>query len=185
MSLPVVLIVGLVIGLSGTSDSGGAHPSPADGAPLPALTLAAPPPNAATEAPCVRVLSALPVQLGTLAPRIVHPTPDSPFVVAWGDPAVVLRCGVDRPAKLQPGSADFVPVVNGVAFLETDVASGTVYTSIDRAAYIEVTLPKSLGAGPLPVLATAIAKALPAVCVAQGLPGEQQPDPATLCTRRK
>ncbi|MEO6885064.1 MAG: DUF3515 domain-containing protein [Jatrophihabitantaceae bacterium] len=184
MTLPVIVIVGLVIGRTGNNDSG-THPPRTIGAPLPALILAAPPSNPATVAPCVKVLAALPVELDSLAPRIVHPTPDSPFVVAWGDPPVVLRCGVDRPANLQPGSADFVPVVNGVAFFETDVADGTVYTSIDRATYIEVTLPKSIGAGPLPALATAIAKALPAVCVPQAGTGEKQPDPATLCTHRK
>jgi hypothetical protein len=167
---------------------GGGSPStstPSQPAALPALTPSAPPSDPATAAPCTALLEHLPERLGALLPRTVHPKPDSVFVVAWGNPAVVLRCGVARPADLKPGSADFVPVVNGVAFLEHDTPGAHVYVSIDRAAYVEISFPKSAGSGGLPVLATAIAKAMPPVCLPQAGPGQSPPPDSQLCTHRK
>jgi len=56
--------------------------------------------------------------------------------------------------------------------------------AIDRAAYVEISFPKSSGSGELPLLATAIAKAMPPVCLPQAGVGEKQPDPADLCVNR-
>jgi hypothetical protein len=181
VTLPLVVILALLFGNAGKD-----KPSPKSTTPavLPALTPSAPPSNAATVAPCTKVLQALPERLGTLLPRTVHPKPDSVFVVAWGDPAVILSCGVDRPAELKPGSGDFAPQVNGVSFLEKDTPDANVYTAVDRAAYIEVSFPKKSGSGELPLLASAIAKALPAVCLPQALPGETEPPTGKLCTHR-
>jgi uncharacterized protein DUF3515 len=181
-----VIVLGLVFGLAGGNGPGSA-PSSSAGRPsaLPALTPSAPPSNAAATAPCTKLLQTLPERLGDLLPRVVHPKPDSLFVVAWGDPAVIVRCGVPRPADLMPGSADFVPVVNGVSFLEHDTSDAHVYVAIDRAAYIEISFPKSAGSGELPLLATAIAKAMARVCQPQAGPGEPQPAPADLCVNRR
>jgi Protein of unknown function (DUF3515) len=152
---------------------------------LPALTPVAPPQAAAQAAPCAKVLAELPVQLGTLDPRVVHTKPDSPYVVGWGDPAVVLRCGVDRPKALVPGSsAEFINGgdVAGPYFDVTRGADGNVYTTVDRAPYISITVPtKYQGGTVLPPLSEAIAKALPAVCSTD----PNEPDPDKLCTRRK
>ncbi|MGI8760485.1 MAG: DUF3515 domain-containing protein [Jatrophihabitantaceae bacterium] len=183
MTLPVVVVLVFAIAAL-THTSSAPHPS-ASNAPPPPITVAAPPSSPATEAACTKVLEQLPTQLDGLNPRVVHTNPSSPFVVAWGDPAVVLSCGVARPGGLKPGSAEFVPVVDGVAFFTTDTGDRYVYTTIDRAAYVQVSLPKSRGAGPLPRLADAIARALPAVCVPQAGPGETPPAPSTLCTNRK
>jgi hypothetical protein len=151
VTLPVVVILALLLGHPGThektsADRSGTAPT------LAPLTPAAPPSDASTQGPCTKLLTTLPVQLGELVPRVVHPKPDSPFVIAWGNPAVLLRCGVERPSNLKPGSADFVPQVDGVAFFEKDTPGAYVYTTIDRAAYVEVSVPSSLGAGPLPQL---------------------------------
>jgi hypothetical protein len=144
---------------------------------------AAPPPHAAAEAaPCAKVLAQLPVQLGALNPRVVHT--DSPYVVAWGDPAVILRCGVDRPKALVAGSsAEFINGgdVAGPYFDVTRGADGNVYTTVDRGPYISITVPtKYQGGTVLPPLASAIAKALPPVCSTD----PNEPDPDKLCTRR-
>jgi Protein of unknown function (DUF3515) len=181
VTLPLVVVLALLFGNAGHD-----KPAPKSTAPvaLPALTPSAPPSNAATIVPCTKLLQALPERLGDLLPRVVHPKPDSLFVVAWGDPAVLVRCGVDRPADLKPGSSDFAPEVDGVSFLEKDVGDTNVYTSVDRAVYIELTFPKKSGSGELPVLAAAIAKALPPVCLPQALPGETPPPPNRLCTHR-
>jgi Protein of unknown function (DUF3515) len=138
----------------------------------------------AEAAPCADLLEHLPVRLGALNPRIVHTTPDSPYVVAWGDPAVVLACGVDRPTSLRPGSsAQYFAngPQTGPFYDVTKGADGNVWTTVDRKPYISVTVPaKYQGADVLPPLSEAIAKALPAVCSTD--PAE--PDPAKLCTRR-
>jgi hypothetical protein len=183
--VPIVIVLGLIFGLSGGTGPGSA-PTTASAPPsaLPALTPTAPPSNPAAAAPCTKLLQTLPERLGDLLPRVVHPRPDSLFVVAWGEPAVIVRCGVPRPADLKPGSADFVPVVNGVSFLEHDTSDAHVYVAIDRAAYVEISFPKSSGSGELPLLATAIAKAMPPVCLPQAGVGEKQPDPADLCVNR-
>lgn len=183
MTLPVVVILGLLLGHAAE------HREPADppssGQILPPLTPSAPPSNAAADGPCTTVLTTLPVQLGTLVPRIVHSDPDSPFVLAWGDPAVVLRCGVARPSALRPASSDLDIGVDGVFWLPVQHEGVTVWTTVDREVYIEVTVPKSYAQPPLGPLAEAIAKALPAVCVPQGAPGQPVPDPKTLCTNRR
>jgi hypothetical protein len=125
----------------------------------------------------------LPIRLAGLAPRVVHTTPSSPFVVAWGDPAVVLRCGVPRPARLSATSS--LLDVNGVSFLPVRVGDHTAYTAIDRAVYVEVDVPTSYSQPPIAPLATAIGKALHQVCKPQALPGEKPPAPSQLCTHRQ
>jgi len=193
VALPVVLLVALLLTL-GDDDSGQKDPlaSPSTGAtsPLPAISVAAPPSNATTTAPCTKVLEQLPVSLAGLAPRVVHSHPDSPFVVAWGDPAIVLRCGVDRPAGLSKSSYGEMVTVNGVDFYVVnegaDKTGMRVFTVADRAAYVEVSVPKSYGQPPLGPLADAVAKALPDVeCLPQAAPGQTPPPATQLCTHRR
>jgi hypothetical protein len=151
---------------------------------LPALTPPAPPHAAAEQGPCTKVLAKLPVQLGPLAQRVVHPRPDTPFVVAWGEPPVVLACGVDRPPSLHAGSSSQY-FTNGPAtgpFYDVTSSNGAnVWTTIDRRPYIAITVPaKYQGGNVLPPLSQAIAEALPAVCTTD----PNTPNPAELCTRR-
>jgi hypothetical protein len=124
------------------------------------------------------------VQLGNLKPRVVHTRPDSPFVVAWGDPPVVLACGVDRPKSLHPGSSAQYFTNGPASGPFYDVSSGggaNVWTTVDRGPYISITVPSQYqGATVVPPLSRAIAKALPAVCTT-----ESTADVGKLCTRRK
>lgn len=150
---------------------------------LPPVTASAPPSDPAVEGPCAQVLSRLPVQLNALAPRVVHTTPSSPFVVAWGDPPIVLRCGVARPSRFTATSG--LIGVNGVYFLPVRTGSSTAFTTVDRAVYVEIDVPTSYSQPPLGPLATAIANALPQVCKPQALPGEPPPPARELCTHRK
>lgn len=144
------------------------------------MTVAAPPsPNDATQAACVQVFAKLPVQLGDLAPR--RTDTDSSFVAAWGDPAVVLRCGVSRPAALVPDASNFIISVDDVGWLPSQTKDADVFTSTDRAVYVEVTIPKRIVDQPLPTLADAVA-VLPAVCLDQNPQGTVPT--AKLCTRR-
>jgi hypothetical protein len=177
----VVALVLVRIGSSRLAD-GGRSPSSSV---LPPISASAPPSDPAAVGPCAQVISRLPVQLDGRSPRIVHTTPSSSFVVAWGEPAIVLRCGVPRPARLRPGSAAQLFDVNGVNFLPVRRGDETAFTAIDRAVYVEVDVPTSYTQPPLGPLATAIGRALPQVCKPQPLPGESPPPQNQLCTRRK
>lgn len=190
MTLPVIVIVVFLIAVvfapshpRSPSGSGAASPSA-----LPALTPAAPPSDAAAAGPCTQVLAALPEKLTDLQPRVVHPRPDSVFVVAWGDPAIVLKCGMPRPAGLTPGSSAQLFSANGadgVFWLPVRGPSDTVWTTVDRAVYIQVTVPNSYAQPPLAPLGAAIGKALPRVCVPQAAAGQPLPPQQELCTQRK
>jgi hypothetical protein len=187
VTVPLVIVLALAIGaIGGSSDSGSSNSTtnPTTGA-LPAISPSAPPHGDAQAAACALVIAQLPVQLGRLQPRVVHPHPDSPYVQAWGDPAVVLRCGVDRPKDLKPGSsAEFVTAGpdTGPFYDVTTSGSVNVFTTVDRGPYISVEVPsKYQGGDVMPPLSDAIAKALPAVCTTD----PNVPNPDKLCTRRR
>ncbi len=85
--------------------------------------------------------------------------PASPYVAVWGSGEITLRCGVDRPAKMDPTAQ--VPEVNGVAWFP-DPDLPTLFTAIDREAYVEVTISREHEPGNVLVdLAAPINKALP------------------------
>ena len=169
MALPITVVLAFLFtaheGGSGHR-SGTAHPS--SSGPLPAVSVAAPPsPSTATQRACVAVFAKLPVQLGTLAPRKTDT--NSSFVVAWGDPAIVLRCGVTKPALLGSPEAAQLLDVNSVIWQPDPQKTKTVYTTVDRSVYIEVTVPAGADQ-PLPLLAPAI-QALPQLCTATDAAG--------------
>jgi hypothetical protein len=166
IAVPVTVLLAFLLS-SGQSTKQDA-PNSSSNAPLPGVTVAAPPsPNPATEAACVKVFAKLPVQLGQLAPRKTET--DSPFVAAWGNPAVVLRCGVAKPAVLNTPAAAQLFDVNSVIWQPDPRRDQTVYTTVDRSVYLEVTVPAAADQ-PLPLLAPAI-MALPQLCTATDAAG--------------
>jgi hypothetical protein len=92
------------------------------------------------------------------------PEPRSALTAGWGSPAIILRCGVERPAKMNDPNADGAEV-NGVGWLVEKQDDGSyVFTTSLRTAYVEVRLPKEradLGAGPLTDFAAPVKKAIP------------------------
>lgn len=68
-------------------------------------------------------------------------TPESPLVMAWGSPAIVVRCGVPRPAALRPTSR--LVVINGVSWLPVPPDRPVTFTAVGRLAYTEVTVPRA------------------------------------------
>jgi Protein of unknown function (DUF3515) len=142
--------------------------------------VAAPPiPPLEVQRACITVLSAVPIQVGELVPRLVRSA--SPFVQAWGDPPVIVRCGVSRPFELTPGSAAFIVDINGVEWLPRQTRTATVFTVIDRSVYVEVTVPNDTAEQPMPVFSDAVAL-LQRVCESQNYAGTV---PETrLCTHR-
>ncbi|MDH6516253.1 hypothetical protein M2163_006764 [Streptomyces sp. SAI-135] len=92
------------------------------------------------------------------------PEPASALTAGWGDPAIILRCGVERPAEMDDPEADGVEV-NGVGWLLEKQDDGSFrFTTTLRKAYVEVTIPESRtedGMAPLVDLAPGIKKAIP------------------------
>ncbi|MFD9882141.1 DUF3515 domain-containing protein [Streptomyces alboflavus] len=95
------------------------------------------------------------------------PGPKSELTAGWGDPAIILRCGVERPPEMsdpEVAKSDGVKV-NDVAWLLQKRDDGSyVFTTALRLAYVEVTLPKERtggGLGPLTDFAAPIKKAVP------------------------
>ncbi|MFI5805416.1 DUF3515 domain-containing protein [Streptomyces sp. NPDC051561] len=87
----------------------------------------------------------------------------SPFTAGWGDPAIVLRCGIDRPEKVGDPKANGVEV-NGVWWVVDDRGEdGMRFISAYREAYVELLVPASYkaDAGILVDFAKPIARTVP------------------------
>jgi hypothetical protein len=180
VTVPVVVVVGLLLGGAG-SQSGGSSPS-ASGTVLPAVSVGAPSDSSGpTVSTCAQVISALPLRLAGLDLRRTTSNPPSSSIVAWGDPAIVLRCGVSRPANLNASLSAELFEVNTVLVLPDKGASSTTFTVVDRSVYLDVTVPSSYSQPPLGPIMDALKKVLPKpVCVQDAsLPRAEQ------CTRRK
>lgn len=92
------------------------------------------------------------------------PGPRSALTAGWGSPAIILRCGVTRPAEMNDPEADGVEA-DGVGWLLQKRDDGSFrFTTTLRTAYVEVSLPKARtgdGLGPLADLAPAVKEAIP------------------------
>ncbi|MFH9618141.1 DUF3515 domain-containing protein [Streptomyces pratensis] len=67
------------------------------------------------------------------------PSPDSDLTAGWGDGAIVLRCGVPRPAKMDTSRTGVN--ADGVNWLiEQRDGAGPRFTTTYRKAYVDVTL---------------------------------------------
>lgn len=112
------------------------------------LAVTATTPSGDVASQCAALVAAVPGTVAGQESRAVSP-PDT-YVAAWGDPAIVLRCGLPAPAALRPSSQCFV--VDGIGWLVTQdghqvdprrVLPGTVeFTTIGRSAYVQVTVPE-------------------------------------------
>jgi hypothetical protein len=60
---------------------------------------------------------------------------------AWGDPAIILRCGVEKPEALTPSSRCFD--VSDVGWLAESTADGYLFTTIGRTFHVSVEVPKT------------------------------------------
>jgi hypothetical protein len=95
---------------------------------------------------CEALDQALPELVADEQPREV--AEKSPYVAAWGDPAIVLRCGVELPALLDPGSETYDPaadavMVNQVSWLVEKEPDGYRFTTVERTVRVEVTVPEA------------------------------------------
>ncbi len=157
----VVVLVVLVNVLGGRSDDGvadvGSSPS-AGRADLPVLPVEVPPVTPEVDAACPALMGSLPLELVDEPSRRVDS--DSPFAYAWGDPPVVLVCGVDRPAGYVVGVGTIV--INDVEwFVDSSDADTVVWTTVDRSVHVQVRVPASTDSASVTALTPLISAALP------------------------
>jgi hypothetical protein len=169
--VPVVVVLVVLVNVlggngDGEDDGGSADPGPADiggttapeRADLPPLPVEVPPVTPEADEYCPAVMSGLPLELAGEPSRPVQS--DSPFAYAWGEPPVVLVCGVDRPAGWVVGASAIQ--INGVQwYVDTADPETTVWTTVDRPVYVEIALPASVDSAPVTALTTELAQALP------------------------
>ncbi len=105
---------------------------------------------------CAAAAGRWPASVSGMARR--DTSPSSPAVAAWGDPAVIARCGV---AALAPTSTECVEV-DGVGWIPEPLSDGTRFTSFGTDPAVEVLVPKAYAPEPLLLPAfAAVASALP------------------------
>jgi hypothetical protein len=103
--------------------------------PVPVAT--ASPTTARSDAACALLDQALPE---TVLDQVQRPTtPQSPTTAAWGDPEIVLTCGVGRPAARAPGAQLFD--IQGITWFAEELTAGTRFTSEGRIANVRVDVP--------------------------------------------
>jgi hypothetical protein len=123
--------------------------------------VAAPTPTARAVSFCGQLDDALPSKVD--GRHSVTVTPASRLTAAWGDPAVVLRCGVPRPRGLTRTSE--VIEVDRVSWFLDETDDAFVFTTIDRVANVEVRVPTSVpredATAPLVDLARPVIESLP------------------------
>ncbi|MGY1739847.1 MULTISPECIES: DUF3515 domain-containing protein [unclassified Blastococcus] len=126
---------------------------------LPVLDVAVPPVTPEADAACPAFMTDLPNELAGLESRRVRS--DTPYAYAWGEPPVVLRCGVERPAGFVVGGPQLFEL-NGVAWFVDDTdPDQVVWTAVDRSVYVELTVPADVSSGPAIALGPLVTATLP------------------------
>ena len=123
----------------------------------------------ADSADCRALVDALPEQLGDYQ-RAAAADPAPPAAAAWratpDGEAVILRCGLDRPAEFVLGSP--LQVVDEVSWFEIADQGRSTWFAVDRPVYVALTLPSDAGPTPIQEISRVIAKSLPAKKVDPG-----------------
>jgi hypothetical protein len=157
-ALPVTVLLALALHHPTRPPATVATAPPTTAGALGPVTVPAPPPSPTAARDCPAVISHLPATLAGRAAR--QATSSSPYVAGWGDPPLILRCGVPRPAGFTGGSE--LSQVDGVQWYPSKRGSDMVWTAVDRGSYVELTIPGGLTGGALVQLSTALSQALPA-----------------------
>ncbi|GGT29944.1 DUF3515 domain-containing protein [Streptomyces chromofuscus] len=153
IGLPASALLIAVVGCSSADDS---------------ASVAVPSPSAAVTELCRNLDKALPRTVDGLSRN--DPEPESALTAGWGSPVIILRCGVARPPKMtdpkvaEGRDSDAVAGgVNGVDWLQEERDGGGYrFTSANRRAYVEVTVPEGRdNAAVLVDLASAVRSAIP------------------------
>ena len=105
------------------------------------------------------LLEALPDVVSDAVRRDIEPASEQ--VAAWGDPPIILRCGVASPPEYRRDAQ--LLDVEGVGWFPVDGEGGTFFTAMDRRPYVEVAVPDEYApeAVVLADLAAAVTSAIP------------------------
>jgi hypothetical protein len=164
--VPVVVILLVLVNLRGGDDGSAADGPVADisgttSSPrgdLPPVQVDTPAVTPAADLACPVLMGQLPLELAGEASRLVES--DSPFGYAWGDPPVVLVCGVDPPAGFVAGASGIA--INGVEwFVDTTDPDTVVWTTVDRNVPVEMRVPASTDSALVTAASSIIATAIP------------------------
>jgi hypothetical protein len=160
----VLLVVVRVTGDSGDAGDDGAAVADVSGTPsagrgdLPPVQVDTPEVTPAADLACPVLMGQLPLELAGETSRLVDS--DTPYAYAWGDPAVVLICGVDPPAGYVVGASTLL--ISGVEwFVDTSDPDVVVWTTVDRNVPVQVRVPASTDSASVTALCPIIATALP------------------------
>ncbi|GAA3866086.1 hypothetical protein GCM10022243_35130 [Saccharothrix violaceirubra] len=154
-----VAAAGLFLG-TGSETPGGPTTVPTG----PLALVPVPAPKAASPE-CAGLLAKLPMQLlssGVTLPRRELAAPAPEGALAWSDSThspLVLRCGLDRPADLEPTSQ--LRIISDVQWLEVADGPNATWYVVDRPVYVALTVPSDAGTGPLQDVSTTIRDTLP------------------------
>lgn len=154
IALPVAVITGVVV----AAVTAWRNPYTATGP----VTIS--PAPAAVGSDCTHLLDALPATLGSgYRPAMVGP-PVPPGVRAWrpsvGGTAVVVRCGLNRPAGFTVTSS--LQVVDGVQWFQSLTGPSTTdWYAVDRAVYVFLSMPSDVGPTPIQIVSDTISRTLP------------------------
>ncbi|NHN54474.1 DUF3515 family protein [Calidifontibacter sp. DB0510] len=94
------------------------------------------------DAACGKVAQRWPSTVAGTSVRTV--TPDDPTVHAWGDPAIIARCGV-----APPGPSTECVSASGVDWVMRDLSDGKAFVTFGRDPAIEVLVPSAYSPEPL------------------------------------
>ncbi len=143
-AIPAALLAGtLAFWLLPHGQSDAPEPREPDTGPVSVVPLTM---SAETATSCRALLATLPSNLLGNAREVraaegspAHP-PLAEYAAAWDDPAIVLRCGVGRPAALTP-SAQLIGV-NGVEWVPDTTGPAVIWTTTSLPVAVEVTVPE-------------------------------------------
>ncbi len=126
-----------------------------DSGPLPVATVGQP---GADSAACKALMPRLPAVLAGSPRRIIDGGGDG--VAAWGDPAIILRCGLETPEDLTCSSA--LIQVDGVSWLQitTPGLGSSTYIAADRPVRVAMTVPDGTGTGPIQQISAVVTATL-------------------------
>ncbi len=149
----VVLAIGAAVTLGVINN---ANPVVATG-PVPVPAFGQP---GADSAACKTLMPKLPTDLAGSKQRPVEGGGNE-SVAAWGDPLIILRCGLETPQELNCSAV--LTLVDDVAWSQlNDGQPETTYLAADRSVRIAVTLPEGTGTGPIREISDVIAATLKA-----------------------
>ena len=152
------VVVGRVVGHGAGRAADVSAPPSSQRDQLPVVSVDVPPVTPQAQASCPALMEKLPLDLAGEQSRRVQS--QTPFAYAWGNPATVLICGVDRPAGF--GATSGLIQINGVQwYVDTSNPDTVVWTAVDRPVYVRVDVPSSVDSAPVTALTPQIAQALP------------------------